>query len=148
MKKSFIFLLPVMMLFAGLTSVYAQDADNKLSTNATEMRGDATANEEIRVDNIFNVENPDIANLKSEDEGDRAMIRHVEFDNWTPWYIRCYVDGVYQGTVAPYSEMYIRLPENRTYRFYAEARFNDGSRKYWGGINRYVSGSFKWSLYR
>jgi hypothetical protein len=146
MKKSLIFLLPVMMLFAGLTTAYAQDADNQVSTNATEMRGDA-ANEEIRVDDELNVENPDIANLKSDDAGERAMMRHVEFDNWTPWYIRCYVDGIYQGTVAPYSELYIRLPRTETYRFYAEANFRDGSKKYWGGINRYVSGSFKWSLY-
>jgi len=151
MKKSNIvkLLLVPMLLFvmANLQVAFAQEAD-QLSTNAVEARGEMDA-EEVQDHEMMNTLDAEFEapSYKSDEEGERSAARYVKFDNYTNWYIRCYVNGVLQGTMAPWGSLTIYLPRSETYRFYAVAPFSDAPDKTWGGINRYVSGAFTWSLY-
>ena len=150
-KKAYaiLILMPVLLFAtAMLNFAQAQEAD-QLSTTAVEARGDGDT-EEIKDHDFLNeldaiFEAP--AYKSGGDEGERASSRYVKFDNYTNWYVRCYVDGVLQGTMAPWGSLTIYLPRSETYRFYAVAPFRDAADKTWGGINRYVSGGFTWSLY-
>jgi len=145
MRKKNLLLIVLAILVSGFSVAQAQDTPEQLKSNAVEMRGDASS-EEISVDEIINKLDSESLELKSED-AERSVNRFIEFDNWTNWYIRCYINGNYQGTVAPWSELRIRLPRNDVYRFYAEARFEGGVTYTWGGVDRFINGPFQWSLY-
>lgn len=138
----------VIVLFVSIlavsTTAIAQDVES-IRTNSIQMRGTAV-NEEIKSDSTLNIVGAEIPVMKSKDEAERGT-RYAEFDNWTEWWVRCYIDGQYYGMVAPYSELRIRLPYDATYRLYAEVRFTNASTRYWSGINRYIGSSFQWSLY-
>lgn len=151
MKKlthSLMFLIPVLLVLAvNVNQVNAQEADI-LSTTAVEARGDVEI-EEIKDHEMVNDLDADFEApaYKSDGEGERAAARYVKFDNYTNWYIRCYVNGVLQGTMAPWGSLSIYLPSSQNYRFYAVAPFRDAPDKTWGGVTRYVSGAFTWQLY-
>lgn len=147
LKYTTMLMLPLLLLFCGLNSAFAQEAD-KLSSNAVEARGDIHQ-EEIHDHEMMNTLDAefDAPAYKVDEDGERAAARFVKFDNYTNWYVRCYINGVLQGTMAPWGSLTIYLPRADTYRLYAVAPFSDGPDKVWGGINRYVSGSFTWSLY-
>jgi hypothetical protein len=57
------------------------------------------------------------------------------FDNNTKWYIDCYVDGYYEGYVAPWGDGSIFVDGGVT-KLYAKAEFTDGSWKSWGPVTR------------
>lgn len=141
-------LLPFFLLLSAVNpAAYAQDADH-LATTAVELRGDEDTEELVDVDFVNSLDaDIEAPAFKSDEEGERAAARYVKFSNYTPWFIQCYVNGVLQGTMAPWGDFTIYLPRSETYRFYAVAHFDDGSRKTWGALNRYVSGAFTWSLY-
>jgi len=56
----------------------------------------------------------------------------IVFDNWTNWWIKCYVDGWYRGYVAPWGELTVYNVGVGPTSLYARADFTDGSWKYWG----------------
>ncbi|MFU8813528.1 MAG: hypothetical protein ACNA78_11230 [Balneolaceae bacterium] len=133
-------------LAANLAHAQEQAADS-LATSAVEARGDAP-DENIEVQAGENVlgEEAEAPAIKGGETGERAASRFVNFDNYTGWYISTYIDGYYQGTVAPWGNLKINVPAGRTYRLYGRADFTDGSYKYWGARNRYFGNNFIWRL--
>lgn len=126
----------------------AQEADT-LITSSVEVRGDVEVEEITGADFINDLEAQfEAPSYKTDELGERGAARYVKFDNYTEWYIQCYVNGVFQGTMAPWGSLTIYLPRSETYRFFALAEFRDAPTKTWGGINRYVSGQFDWRLHR
>jgi hypothetical protein len=65
----------------------------------------------------------------------------VIFDNYTRWYIKCYVDGDYRGVVCPWGDSSFWVGSGST-RAYAVAEFTDGSRLTWGPITRECNGEW------
>jgi len=56
---------------------------------------------------------------------------YITFDNWTNYYIDCYVNNVLQGYVAPWGKGSVTVSGGST-KVYAEALFDDGSKLTWG----------------
>lgn len=147
------FMKYLVLLFAVTTFtltadvLYAQQAADSVSTGAVQARGDAP-DENIEVQTGENVlgEEVEAPASKGGDTGERAASRYVNFDNWTGWYIKTFVDGQYKGTVAPWGNLKVYVPAGKTYRLYGRADFNDGSYSYWGSRNRYFGNSLNWRL--
>ncbi len=55
----------------------------------------------------------------------------VKYNNYTPWWIECYADGRYAGTVAPWGDFTANVGAGVT-TLYARARFTGGSVSTWG----------------
>ena len=58
------------------------------------------------------------------------------FDNYTDWRITAYVDGVREGTIAPFGDGGVWVGTGTT-KMYAVAYFNDGSKISWGPGQRH-----------
>lgn len=118
------------------------------TTYAVTARGVDDDKNEIK-EEMSNLPDADVTapEYKKEGKDSRGALNYTSFDNYTPWYVRCYIDGVYQGTMSPWGSYSVRLPTSGRYRLYAKAVFDDGSYSSWGGINRYISGGFTWNLY-
>ena len=71
----------------------------------------------------------------------------VVFNNYSPWYVKCYVDGNYRGTVAPWGALDFPTGNGPTL-LYARADFDDGSSYRWGPHQfYYYSGNrYQWRL--
>lgn len=71
----------------------------------------------------------------------------VTFNNFSPWYVKCYVDGNYRGTVAPWGALTFPTGNGAT-TLYARADFDDGSTYRWGPRQFfYYSGyRYQWRL--
>jgi hypothetical protein len=71
----------------------------------------------------------------------------VTFNNFTPWYVNCFVDGLYRGTVAPWGAMTFATGNGVT-TLYARADFVDGTALNWGPWQTvYYSGwRYSWRL--
>jgi len=69
----------------------------------------------------------------------------IHVDNRTPWYIRIYVNGDYQSTVAPYGDVYY-YAEDGTHVLYGRALFDDGSEKTFGPKTISLDGTYTWRL--
>lgn len=144
----YIFMMTICFLATVNCQVLAQQADS-VATSAIQARGDAPdENIDIDTDENLNVKGETIAapSIKGGETGERAASRFVNYDNWTDLYIKTYVNGRYQGTVAPWGNLKIYISSGRTYRLYARADFTDGSYIYWGPRNRYFGNSFNWRL--
>jgi len=140
-------LLMVILALFVINTGYAQDSAD--STYAVTARGVSDSNDKEVKKEMTNSPDADITapDFKTEGEESRGALNYTTFDNHTPWYIRCYIDGVYQGTMRPWGSYSVRLPTSGTYRLYAKALFDDGSYNYWGGVNRYINGGFTWNLH-
>jgi len=71
----------------------------------------------------------------------------VTFNNFSPWYVKCYVDGNYRGTIAPWGALNFPTGNGPT-SLYARADFDDGSSYRWGPRQvLYYSGyRYEWRL--
>jgi len=71
----------------------------------------------------------------------------VVFNNFSPWYVKCYVDGDYRGTIAPWGALNFPTGNGATL-LYARADFDDGSTYRWGPRQfYYYSGNrYEWRL--
>jgi len=71
----------------------------------------------------------------------------VVFNNYSPWYVKCYVDGNYRGTVAPWGALNFPTGNGPTL-LYARADFDDGGSYRWGPRQfLYYSGyQYQWRL--
>jgi hypothetical protein len=79
-------------------------------------------------------------------EKTRGAYCAIVFDNYTPWYIKCYVDGSFRGVVGPYSDLSLSFICGET-RVYARADFEGGGYRYWGPRIFYASsGAYRWRL--
>jgi hypothetical protein len=55
----------------------------------------------------------------------------VQFDNWTKYRIKVFIDGEYRGTIGPFDEAIGNTIPGETV-VYARADFTDGTYIYWG----------------
>jgi hypothetical protein len=79
-------------------------------------------------------------------EQSRGGYCYVTFDNWTNYYIDCYVDGYHEGYVAPYGKGNVTVSGGDT-KLYAVAEFDDGSKITWGPQTRYCyNQEWDWSM--
>ena len=86
---------------------------------------------------------------KGGDKGKGMGMGYVEvvFNNYSPWYVKCYVDGNYRGTIAPWGALNFPTGNGAT-MLYARADFDDGSTYRWGPRQfYYYSGNrYEWRL--
>lgn len=131
------------MLCAG-GSIYAQDNnENSFSGDVMENRTRGAKDPEVTIDSRINDSDMDTRAVQPSAKGAQARgsFRYCTayFDNWTQWYIKCYVDGKLEGSLAPYGEGGVVVAPGST-RVYAKAEFTDGSWKSWGPVTRNCSG--------
>jgi hypothetical protein len=71
----------------------------------------------------------------------------VVFNNYSPWYVKCFVDGNYRGTVAPWGALDFPTGNGPT-MLYARADFDDGSSYRWGPRQffYYTGNRYQWRL--
>jgi len=71
----------------------------------------------------------------------------VIFNNYSPWYVQCFVDGNYRGTIAPWGALNFPTGNGATL-VYARAVFDDGSSYRWGPrqFNYYSGYQYQWRL--
>ncbi|MFH0892795.1 MAG: hypothetical protein V2A54_00020 [Bacteroidota bacterium] len=67
------------------------------------------------------------------------------FDNWTNYYVNCYVAGNMEGYVSPWGKSTITVAGGDT-KVYVVAELSDGSRMTWGPSNRYCYNQ-EWTVY-
>jgi len=131
MKK--VVLTAVLGLILG-TFAYAQVkplTDQIGSTKVTASRG---ADENIIADKKANSTKAETIVVQPPTKGgapSRGGYCYVTFDNWTGYYIDCYINGTYQGYVAPYGKGSITVSGGDN-KVYAVATFDDGSKLTWG----------------
>jgi len=97
-------------IFTGFT--FAQDIQKEAKMG----RGDATKvssrliNPTMKVEKRTKDDNLEINAVHRKEQGtsqsqDTVMcLCHINFDNWSRWYIDCYIDGYFYGYVNPYSD--------------------------------------------
>jgi hypothetical protein len=132
MKRGVSILLGV-VLVAGAAAVLAgEQAKEQVVTSKAQRARGAGADENIKKDSLVN--DPKVAPPAPPSKGGektRGILCGVVLDNWTPWYVAFYVDGVAWGVAAPWGEASGMAFAGGT-RVYARATFVDGTYVYWG----------------
>jgi len=111
-------------------------------------RGEDPNIEERKAKNDPNQTDEDIVQPADKGGRTRGTVCAVVFDNYTSWYIDCYVDAKYRGDVAPYGDGKVYVAGGDT-QIYAVAEFTDGSEITYGPLTRYCSNRvFEVTLYK
>jgi hypothetical protein len=143
--------LAIAMVMSSMNvSVYAQKGKRKVqkTVDLTSQKGDAARggnDENIKTGEMANDMNTKIPPPASKGGTSRggSYDCEVQFDNYTDWRVKVYVDGVYKGTVGAWDSANTYVSPGST-SVYARADFNDGSFLYWGpktyncGPNQYI----------
>jgi hypothetical protein len=139
-KKFLIFTCLMVAIFIftpNLSDTYAQAGQDQevKAAEGSSSKGSSTDS------NISEDETPNSKSKKPEPPASKGGTSkgsssgcEVQLDNWTPWKVKIYVDGKYQGTMMPYGESYTYATPGRV-KVYARADFDDGSYLYWGPRN-------------
>ena len=144
MFKPFLLTLAVAMLSLVCTpETLAQEQpveepDGSEDVTRGRSRGEDPNIDQRRGKNDPNVVDEDIVRPLEKGGRTRGTVCAVVFDNWTEWYIDCYVDRTYRGDVAPLGKDYLYVSGGNT-QIYAVAEFTDGSEITYGPKTRYCS---------
>lgn len=133
MKTSiFTFLLVLTYLIAYNTIVFSQDKTEK-TIESTCQKGsgeDPNVKSDTRLnDPNDNTQIPAWKDPNSKGTGPGKC--YILVKNYTNWYIDIYIDGYSLGLIGPWGDMYVYTGTGTT-KFYAKAKFNDGTYNYWG----------------
>ena len=137
MKKLILFVF-IGFLFTGLT--YGQDQVNlKASGSGDVTKGKSRgADPNIKVTKHVNASDMETLAIQPAEKGGEASSRgsgsgtcYVSFDNWTSWYLDCYVDGSYEGYMAPWGSGNVTTG-SRTTCLHVVAEFGNGDQISWG----------------
>jgi hypothetical protein len=125
----------------------AKGKDQVVETKSQKARGDAPdPNVKSKVDGV---NAPDAQIKLPPSKGGEAQrgICQAHFDNRTPWFLQCFVDGDYRGTVPPGGDLWPAAGSGDTV-LYARALFTDGSVRTWGPKTVYIpaGSTFNWLL--
>ncbi len=145
------FLASLVAVILMATPAFAQTSSDKSKTTVTKGQKGATD-----VDKKIKDKSPDNDPKKvvPAPEGKGGTTRgagpwpcQVHIDNHTGWKIQVFVDGYYDGLLAPWGDGYVNTG-NGTTTFFAVASFTDGSRITWGEwvFNCPAGGVFTWRL--
>jgi len=93
--------------------------------------------------------NPDAEMATPPDKGGEAARAgcKIKVDNWTPWKIQVFVNGVYRGLIQSWGDGRGYYGGAR-HTLYGVADFTDGSRRTWGPSAFNCRGSYTWKLNR
>jgi hypothetical protein len=124
----------------------------RITSDKAQKASAGTPDSHIKTDaapNSANGENAPGPPRKGGQNGKGYGIGYVEvtFDNYTRLYVKCFVDGVYRGTIAPMGALTFATGNGAT-TLYARADFDDGSYSWWGPAEQhYYSGyRYTWKL--
>lgn len=140
MKKLFLLAIAGALVFTGTrligqtgTKVGGDKGGSGTSERVT-TRGE---DPEIKVKERVNGDKSESKAVQPGDKGGQTRGSHcyVKFDNWTSYYVDCYIDGYHESSVAPSGDGSLTVIGGTT-RLYAKAEFNDGSSVSWGPISR------------
>jgi hypothetical protein len=91
----------------------------------------------------------DDATIAPQDKGGPATRQapgcKIVVDNWTPWKIQIFVNGVHRGMVSSWGDASGRF-QGRQHVLYGLARFTDGSTKSWGPSSVTCASKYTWML--
>lgn len=136
---------------AADTKKEQHDTKEKVSkAKAQKARGGAGADENIKDDSEKNNPDPQAAPAAPPEKGgEKTRARsacYVSFDNWTPYLIKAYVNGVRVGTVSPWGTASGYQPGG-TVILYGKAEFVDGTIMTWGPDSIYcINAGYRWQL--
>lgn len=148
------FLFPVAstapVLAADNDKGQAATGDQVGKATAQKARGGAGPDENIKDDSEKNNPDPQAAPpAPPEKGGEKTRARsdcYVSFDNWTPYLIKAYVNGVRVGTVPPWGTASGYQPGG-TVILYGKAEFVDGTIMTWGPDSIYcINAGYRWQL--
>ena len=114
------------------SNAYAQKGTKMKKGNVVDSKGVRSAGGEKGADP--NIKSTDLTRNDAAAKGSGARgaaVCGVFWDNYTNLYIKVFVDGEYEGTVAPMGELQTYAIAGGT-RLYARADYTDGSSVYWG----------------
>lgn len=132
MKKTVSILLGVVLVAGAAVVLTAERAKEQVVTAKAQRARGTGADENIKKDSVLNdpaVKPP--APAAKGGEKTRGILCGVLLDNWTPWYVKFYVDGVHWGAAGPWGEVSGLAFAGGT-RAYARADFTDGTVYSWG----------------
>lgn len=131
MKKIFLTIV-LGFIVSGFLFAQVKPLDTQIgSQKAVSSRG---ADVNIIGDKVANKANPANLAVQPPNKGavaSRGSYCYITFDNWTNYYIDCYVNGYNQGYVAPYGKGEVTVTGGDT-KVYGVANFDDGSKLTWG----------------
>jgi hypothetical protein len=111
----------------------------KSETKAQKARGAADSDPNIKVQRGAQTTEPPAPPQKG-GQKTRGALCLLTVDNWTPWLIDVYIDGVFEGTVAPWGDGSIFTPDNPV--LYARS-----GASFWGPTRaRCVNSTYRWKL--
>jgi len=131
MKKIALFILAALMI-TGVS--FAQEKNEPTGSSDVTKGKSRGEDPNIKVAKRLNSADMETQAIQPVDKGARASRGgscYVTFDNWTSWYIDCYVDGFYEGYIAPSGSGDITVGGGNTC-LYAVAEFDDGDQISWG----------------
>jgi len=146
----------VLLIIAGFifsTQAFSQDVQKEsekgtLEVTKTKSRG---VDDNIKVGKRINSKDNVSTAIQPKEKGgseSRGGSCYIKFSNWTDWYIECYVNGYYEGYVAPYGDCEVTVEGGST-SLYAIAEFEDGSQTSWGPVSKHcVSCDFSIQLHK
>ncbi len=121
-------------------------ADDDVLETTPQMATEAEIDENVLDASALN--DADDAAIAPQDKGGpatRAAGCRIVVDNWTPWKIQIYVNGVHSGMVWGWGDASGRFKGNQ-HVLYGLARFTDGSTRSWGPRPISCAGKFTWRL--
>jgi hypothetical protein len=121
MKRSILLsVLMIVFAFATINSASAQEVKNLFKDKVKVARGTNPDLKDKAACEMPDVEKPNPTQT-------RGSWCTIQFDNWTGYYINIWVDGYYQGQLAPWSEGYVDVIAGWT-KVYCET---SGGTYYW-----------------
>jgi hypothetical protein len=127
------FILNVVILNAQSNNSKAISGSGDVVKTKTGSRG---TDPEVKLAKRVNSANTESKVIQPPSKGakSRGGYCDVVIDNWTSYYLDCYVDGYYEGYLSPWGSGRMSVGGGVT-RAYAKAEFEDGSYSAWGPVS-------------
>jgi hypothetical protein len=135
MKSKMFLLSAAAILFAG-ASMYSQTAPRGQG-DAVKGEKSRGADPEAPAKGRVNGDKAGSAAIRPAEKGGttRGGWCKTDFINYTGWYLDCYVNGLYEGYVAPYGDGTLYANPGDT-KVYVKAEFTDGTYRSWGPVTK------------
>jgi hypothetical protein len=150
--KKFLVLFVAVFFMVSVIGVYQAFSADKImkvvDQKAAKGRGTTTSkNANIKKNTDINppVQSAIKAPPAKSDNKTRAYYPTFTADNYTPYYIKVYINGDYVGTVAPYGKAAGDYAVG-TYSIYGIAYFSDGSTLEWGPKTVFLDSDYTLNL--
>jgi hypothetical protein len=132
MKRGTSILLSALVALGAVAALASEQPKEQVVTAKPQKTRGVGADENIKKESVVNdpaVQPP--APPSKGGEKTRGVLCGVVLDNYTPWHVKFYVDGLYWGAAGPWGEVGGMAFAGGT-RVYARADFTEGTFYYWG----------------